>query len=90
MLDQNAFAVLPQTLRFYYLAALGEMDGVVSALDILFEMVGGRKDLCIENIEDLFSTASDLYHQLIQSGYNKESSLLLYGLTQIGNFWGVA
>jgi glycosyltransferase involved in cell wall biosynthesis len=89
-LDANAYELFPQAIRFYYMASLNNIEGVVSSLDTLFTLIGKRKDFHINQIEDIFAMVEELYTSMCKSAYRTECSLILYGITILGLTWGVS
>ena len=90
ILDENAFTAFPQALLFYYMAIHNNIEGVISAMDALFTLMACRKNIHLEQIEDVFSIAEDLYRTMIDANYRREASLVLHGITILGTTWGIA
>ncbi len=87
VLDSNAFQVLPQALRFYFMASLNDLQGAVSALDALFTLSGNGKEFQIEKLEDVFTISGELYSAMLKNSFRRESAIVLYGITKLGECW---
>ena len=89
VLERDAQQVFPQSIRFYFLACMKELKGSISSLDSLYDLTGCRRNFTMETIQDWFSISKDLYAQMSKAGYGRESLLILYGITTLGNAWGL-
>ena len=83
ILEESVVHVFAQTLRFYYLISMNELEGAVATLDSLFDILDCRDHFRIDSIEDMLRVVEKLCDQLLKRNYLKERSLILHGLSNL-------
>ena len=83
ILEESVVHVFAQTLRFYYLISMNELEGAVATLDSLFDILDCRDHFRIDSIEDMLRVVEKLCDQLLKRNYLKERSLILHGVSNL-------
>jgi glycosyltransferase involved in cell wall biosynthesis len=87
ILEDNSSHLFAQSLRFYYLITMNEIEGAVLSLDTLFDMLRSRKHSEIDSVQQMINAAEELCATLLAGGYLKERSLVLHGILTFGKQW---
>jgi glycosyltransferase involved in cell wall biosynthesis len=87
VLESSSSHLFAQSLRFYYLITMNEIEGAVSSLDTLFDMLRCRRHSEIDSIQQMIIATEDLCSALLSGGYFKERSLVLQGILIFGKQW---
>jgi tetratricopeptide (TPR) repeat protein len=87
VLEDNSSHLFAQSLRFYYLIRMNEIEGAILSLDTLFDILRCRKYVQIDSIQQMISTAEELCATMLAGGYFKERSLVLHGILTFGRQW---
>lgn len=79
VLEELPAHTLGQALRFYYLTDEMDLDGALSALDYLFEILMIKSDKKIDSIEGFLGILFEMTEELQKEGYHEERALIFRG-----------
>lgn len=83
VLDETPSDLFAQSVRFYILMKLIDIEGAVSALDYIMEILSIDTDISINSLMDILELVSFICDSLKEKDYSKERSIILQAAISI-------